>query len=235
MKFMLSTLAALSLTAGASFAQTNARPVVVELFTSQGCSSCPPADAIVAQLARDRADLLPLTFHVTYWNRLGWTDPFSFPAATERQQHYVAMSVSPNVYTPAMVIDGEQDVVGSDRAAVAGALFRAAARAKSGVAIEGVRSGADVAVSLGAGAGSGTVLLIGYDRQHETKVGRGENSGRILLEVNVVRSMTVIGSWTGQATHFRATVPAGEEVAVLVQADDGHFVAAKRLQAPART
>ena len=78
-------------------AQPVRRPVVVELFTSQGCSSCPPADALVADMARTRPDLLPLTFHVTYWNSLGWQDPFSFAAATERQRRYVSLAVSPDV------------------------------------------------------------------------------------------------------------------------------------------
>ena len=108
---------------GAS-AQPASRPVVVELFTSEGCSSCPPADAIVADLAHSRPDLLPLTFHVTYWNSLGWQDPFSFQAATDRQRRYVAASVSPNAYTPVMVVDGWLDVVGSDRAAVEATLAR---------------------------------------------------------------------------------------------------------------
>ncbi|MBN8899533.1 MAG: DUF1223 domain-containing protein, partial [Rhodospirillales bacterium] len=108
-------LAALGLVAPTiGMAQPVDRPVVVELFTSQGCSSCPPADAKVADLARTRPDLLPLTFHVTYWNGLGWRDPFSLDAATERQRHYVALGVSPNVYTPALVVDGTLDVVGSN-------------------------------------------------------------------------------------------------------------------------
>ena len=103
------------------------RPVVVELFTSQGCSSCPPADALVADLAEHRPDLLAPTFHVTYWNSLSWTDPFSLKEAIDRQRGYVALSVSPEVYTPAMVVDGALDVIGSDRPAVAAALARAKA------------------------------------------------------------------------------------------------------------
>ena len=96
-------------------AQPATRPVVGELFTSEGCSSCPPADAKVAELARTRPDLLLLTFHVTYWNNLGWHDPYSFDAATERQRRYVALGASPEVYTPALIVDGELDAVGSDR------------------------------------------------------------------------------------------------------------------------
>ena len=80
-------------------AQPATRPVVGELFTSEGCSSCPPADAKVAELARTRPDLLLLTFHVTYWNNLGWRDPYSFDAATQRQRRYVALGASPEVYS----------------------------------------------------------------------------------------------------------------------------------------
>ena len=204
------------------------RPVVVELFTSQGCSSCPPADAIVADLARTRPDLLPLTFHVTYWNSLSWQDPFSFPGATERQRRYVAEAVSPEVYTPAMVIDGRRDVVGSDRAAVAATLARATADATTQAPVEVTRTGTGLSVTVGAGTGRGMVLVLGYDRQHQTAVGRGENGGRTLVEANVVRSMSVAGAWTGQALHLDIAAPAEEEVAVIVQAETGRVLGAAR-------
>ncbi len=210
-----------------------ARPVVVELFTSQGCSSCPPADAIVADLARTRPDLLPLTFHVTYWNSLGWRDPFSFAGATERQRRYVAEAVSPDVYTPAMVVDGRRDVVGSDRSAVAATLAQATADATAAAPVEVVRAGNALSVTIGAGSGRGAVLVLGYDRQHQTSVGRGENGGRTLLEANIVRSMAVAGAWTGQTLHLDVAVPAGEEVAVLLQAETGQILGAARLAAGA--
>lgn len=212
-------------------AQTARRPVVVELFTSQGCSSCPPADALITELARTRPDLLPLTFHVTYWNSLGWQDPFSFTAATERQHRYVSLDVSPNVYTPAMVIDGRFDAVGSDHAAVAAALARAATEQQTAATVDIARDAGHLTISLGAGAGRGTVLLMGYDRLHETRIGRGENGGRTLVEANIVRSMAVAGFWTGKAIRLQTTVPAGDEVAVIVQADDGCILGAGRLQA----
>ncbi len=216
-----------------AIAQPVRRPVVVELFTSQGCSSCPPADAIVAKLARDRPEVLPLSFHVTYWNSLGWRDPFSFDAATQRQRQYVALAVSPDVYTPAMVVEGRQDVVGSDRRGVEAALARAEAEAQTTAPVAVTRAGPGLAITVGAGAGPGAghgnVLLLGFDRQHKTQVGRGENGGRTLLEANIVRSMAVQGGWTGQALHLQAVMPAGEEVAVVVQADDGRILGAARL------
>jgi hypothetical protein len=90
------------------------RPIVVELFTSQGCSSCPPADRFLTDLAHKRRDILPLAFHVTYWNSLGWADPFSMEAATQRQAQYGAR-FGDGSYTPEMVIDGTKGLVGSDR------------------------------------------------------------------------------------------------------------------------
>ena len=203
-----------------------ARPVVGELFTSQGCSSCPPADAKVAALVRARPDLLLLTFHVTYWNQLGWRDPFSFDGATQRQRSYVALGVSPDVYTPALVVDGKIDAVGSDGSAVDAALAKAGRSLDTAAAIDVGRGPAGLTISVGAGSGGGTLLLIGYDRLHRTSVGRGENGGRTLEEANIVRSMSVLGTWSGQAVRLQAAFPAGEEVAVLLQRNDGRIVGA---------
>src|SRR3984957_10881985 len=100
------------------------RPVVVELYTSQGCSSCPPANAYLNELSRDRRDILPLAFHVTYWDRLGWKDPFSLPAATQRQDRY-GHRFGDGSYTPEMVVDGVASMVGSDRGDVASAIENA--------------------------------------------------------------------------------------------------------------
>jgi hypothetical protein len=209
------------------------RPVVVELFTSQGCSSCPPADAIVADLARTRPDLLLLTFHVTYWNRLGWQDPFSFAEATERQRRYVALSVSPEVYTPAMVIDGRRDVIGSDLPAISASLAQATTEAQNTAPVTIARHGNALTITVGPGTGEGRVVLIGYDRVHDTQVARGENGGRLLHEANIVRSLASAGAWTGQPVQLTAAIPAGDAVAVIVQAADGHILGAGRLAAAA--
>src|SRR5947207_9546964 len=105
-------------------AQADERPVVAELFTSEGCSSCPPADALLAELAK-RPDVLALSFHVDYWDRLGWKDPFSSRAATDRQNRYAKLLKLATVYTPQIVVDGRWEAVGSDRADVERALDRA--------------------------------------------------------------------------------------------------------------
>jgi hypothetical protein len=213
--------------AAATGATPGRRPVVLELFTSQGCSSCPPADALLHELARSRADVLPLAFHVTYWDRLGWPDRFALAAATARQRGYARISGAGTIYTPQMVVDGVVDVVGSDRPRVLAAIAAAALRAREGalsVAVTRDRDG--LAVALGDGTGSGQVLLVGFDPEHRTPVGRGENAGRVLVEANIVRSVTELGPWSGVAWSLRAAVPAGERHAVLVQAADGRMLGA---------
>jgi hypothetical protein len=208
-------------------AKAENRPTVVELFTSEGCSSCPPADALLREFSRTRADLLPLAFHVTYWNYLGWRDPFSFDGATARQRFY-ASSLSTQVYTPQMVVDGRADVVGSDRRATEAALQQAARDQVDDVTVSVRRDGVEVIVEVAGGRGSGRVLLVGYDPEHTTPVGRGENGGRTLVEANIVRSFDAIGAWDGTALRLRHAMPAGERIAVIVQSADGHIIGAAR-------
>jgi len=206
-------------------------PVVAELFTSQGCSSCPPADRLLARLKATQPDLLVLDFHVDYWDRLGWRDPFSLHAATQRQEQYAA-TLHGEVYTPQLVVAGRRAVIGSDGEAVDAALTQARAELARtpGVTLALSRSGDRVAIDLGAGdpgaGGAGEVLLVSFDAEHTTPVGRGENSGRTLTEVNVVRSWLALGVWNGTAMRLVAEVPAGQRAAVLVQGVDGRIVVA---------
>jgi hypothetical protein len=207
-------------------AQPTPRPVVGELVTSEGCSSCPPADAKIAELARTRPDLLLLTFHVTHWNGLGWRDSCSFEASTQRQRRYVALGVSPEVYTPTLIVDCKLDAVGEDGAAVDHTLREAARDQQTSAQIYVQRGAAGLTVSVIAGAGNGTLRLIGYDRLHQTPVVRGENGGRTLTEANIARSISVLGAWSGKPVRLQIAYPAGQEVAVLPQRDDGHIVGA---------
>lgn len=212
-------------------AHAQARPVVVELFTSEGCSSCPPADAVLSDLARSRPDVLPLAFHITYWDRLGWPDPFSLRAATERQRDYALTLGLDSIYTPQMVIDGKLDVVGSDREAVDAALRRAATAPAQPVPLRLARAGGEVSVEVGdGGARQGRVVLIGYDPQHRTRVAHGENAGRTLTESNIVRGIVRVGDWHGAPLTVRAAAPAGERLAAILQAPDGQVLGAARLQ-----
>jgi len=196
-----------------------ARPVVVEMFVSQSCSSCPPADALLQRLST-APGILPLSFNVTYWNDLGWRDTDSLQAATDRQNWYAGLFGSGQVYTPQAVVDGKAQVVGSDEAGLRAAI--ATAQAAQGPAVA-VSIGGQQALTLtvGAGKGSGRVLLVGFDALHSTPVGGGENSDRVITEVNVVRQLTDLGAWQGQALTLHTPAPAGQHVAVLLQAADG--------------
>ena len=201
-----------------------ARPVVLELFTSESCSSCPPAEALLAELARTRTDVLPLALHVDYWNRLNWRDRYTLPGATERQRDYAAR-LGAGVYTPQLVADGHVQAVGSDREAVAAAITRAQADAQAGPAMTVSRHAGQVTVRVGEGAGSGKVLLVGFDAAHSTLVGAGENAGVRIDEVNVVRSLRSAATWTGKAVDFTAPEPNGEHIAAMLQAPDGRILA----------
>jgi len=203
-------------------AAQGAAPIVVELFTSQSCSSCPPADALLVELAQ-RPNVLALSFHVTYWDRLGWRDRFSLPAATERQRGYAATMGRNQVYTPQVVIQGRTDALGSDRAVVLAALAAAAA---ASVPLRLAATAEHVSLGIGAGAGAGSLWLIGYDRRHVTAIGGGENGGRTLAHAHVVRSLARLGEWHGGPHQQNAPRPPGERVAVLLQAADGGILGA---------
>lgn len=181
-------------------AEPGSQPVVVELYTSQGCNSCPPADAFLTELAA-RDDVLALSMHVDYWNYIGWHDPFSRPEVTERQRGYVKALGLRVVYTPQMVIDGRHDVVGTDRGAVEKAIGEAASRRHLAVALAGdARAGFRVSLPQTTLEEPATVWLVLYDRAHETPVKRGENAGRTIRNSNVVRAIVPIGRWSGEAT-----------------------------------
>lgn len=203
------------------------RPVVVELFTSQSCSSCPPAEALIGRLAHEGDDVLPLAFHVTYWNHLNWRDPYALTAATARQDAYAARLGGPS-YTPQAVVDGTVGLVGSDEAALRAAVARARA-AGPDIPVALVRAGDRLVTRVGPGAGAARVLLIGFDPGHTTRVLRGENAGRTLEQANVVRAIDDLGRWSGGAATFAAARPAGDTAAVLLQGADGRILGAARL------
>ena len=197
-----------------AYAADSARPTVIELFQSQGCSSCPPANAALVRYA-DRPDWLALTFAVTYWDRLGWKDTFGQPAFTERQYAY-ARSVGSDVYTPEVVVNGRAAGVGDTGAEVA----ELAAKTDRGASGPLVTVAGD-AVTIGSGrapAGGAEVWLALYDpRVLEIPVRRGENAGRTLPHRNVVKRLVRLGGWNGAAE--RLTLPASQGLAraVLVQ------------------
>ena len=212
------------------------RPVVVELFTSQGCSSCPPANAYLNEMARDRRDVLPLAFHVTYWDRLGWKDPFSLAEATERQDSY-GHRFGDGSYTPEIVVDGQSSHVGSQREDVGSAIEAAKRDSHTATAVSiaragdktGDKAGDQLTIDVGGGSGNAKVLLIGFDHEHQTAIRRGENGGRTLEEANVVRSIRTVGDWQGAPLRVSEKFPEGQDVAVILEAPDGRIVGAARL------
>lgn len=204
--------------------------VVLELFTSQGCSSCPPADALLGELVR-RPGVIALAWHVDYWDRLGWRDPYSSHLATERQRLYAA-ALGTEVYTPALVINGHRMVVGSSRPEVFGAIDSATAPQPL---VSLARTSYGVSVAIDQAPGPVSALLVSFEPEHETRIGAGENGGRVLREFNTVRAATTLGSWDGAPRMLEGAAPTepGLDLAVLVQGSDLRVLGAAYLAAGA--
>lgn len=206
-------------------AATAAEPLtVVELFTSQGCSSCPPANANLIELSK-RDDVLALSFAVTYWDRLGWTDTFGQEIFTDRQRIYEPALGERGPFTPQIVVNGKASAVGSRRGEMEQVVASTAPIAGPDIALDGGT------LSIGAGdvpATATDIWLIRYDPGTvEVPVGRGENTGRTLAQTHVVHALERIGSWDGTAAHFPvAAAPAGLKTAVLVQLAAGGAILA---------
>ncbi len=202
-KFLATIAAVLTLM---SESQASDRPIVVELFTSQGCSSCPPADRILGQLAT-QPDIVALSFHVDYWNYIGWTDPFSAPEYSTRQRNYARIMGLRHVYTPQIVVQGTAEVVGSNRLAVDSAIQEASKLERVDVTLSRLPNGG-VHVELPnaplSGGDTMEVVLFVFDRKHETAVQRGENGGRTLVNTHVVRELHPLGQWSGKARSYDA-------------------------------
>jgi hypothetical protein len=185
-------------------------PVVVELFTSEGCSSCPPADALLMELDRRQpvagAEIIALGEHVDYWNQLDWKDRFSSALYSQRQSRYAARFHLESVYTPQMVINGRAEFVGNDAARAAKAIA-AAAHAPAIAARIGIRTAADaVQVEIShAPLRALDVFLAVTESGLSTQVGKGENRGRLLRHTAVVRELRKLGTTSGG--HFAAQTP----------------------------
>jgi hypothetical protein len=202
--------AVLALTAGALMcvrADENAArvPVLLELFTSEGCSSCPPADRLLQLLDQKQpvigADLVVLSEHVDYWDRLGWKDPFSSAEYTSRQQEYANRYHLDGVYTPQLVVDGHFSLVGSAGREVSSAIQRALREPKLAIAISNVsRDGGQVTAHIqlladqSTAGGRGILYVALADNRAESHVARGENGGRVLTHVAVTRVLKQVGT-----------------------------------------
>src|ERR1039458_10616817 len=205
--------------ASALAVDTPSRATVVELYTSEGCSSCAPAEAQIGRLAMQDG-VIALAFHVDYWDSLGWRDRFGLPEAVARQQQYAHALHLSTVYTPQLVIDGQRDVVGGGDGIGAGS------GRKPGVPLEISVRDHNLVVALGAQPTPGPcdVLLLGYLPEAVSKVTRGENAGHELHELNIVRSIRKLGTWQGESKTYSVPLTASPAdatgVVVLVQQPD---------------
>ena len=210
MKAVGCALLALALAVGLVPAALAGPKAVVELFTSQGCSSCPPADALLAELG-ERDDIVALSLHVDYWDYLGWKDTFGRPQHTERQYAYAKVRGDGKVFTPQMVINGLHGVVGSKRPAVEEILE--GAELPLAVSVERNGAALDIVVEGGGSAlayhlPEVTVRLIVFEPGATVTIERGENAGRTMTYRNVVRSIRPIGMWKGE--RLEISLPADE-------------------------
>ena len=225
MSFGTARAAALAILSGLSAlgsppAMAAGSPSVIELFTSQGCSSCPPADEVLAALAKN-PDLIAISLPVDYWDYLGWKDTFAKPAFTERQRGYSAARGDRQVYTPQAVINGREHANGASRGEIARAV--AATAPGLNVPVGLVRKGDSVVVTVGAAgaASKGTIWVMPVIGQREVAIGRGENARRKVVYTNIVREVAPIGDWTGAATNLAVTsaqLKDADSVVVIVQA-----------------
>jgi hypothetical protein len=205
-------VAAAMLAAGAASASAGERsnPVVVELFTSQGCNSCPPADAYLGELAK-RPDILALSWHVDYWDYIGWKDPFAKHAFTQRQHAYSRSLAERYVYTPQMVINGHLQGIGSERDEIERLIGQAKAeRVATAARSPRVTVVGDSVHIEGGPAAASNVWIAVFDPQHWTPVEQGENAGQRLGEYNIVREWTQIGKYEGKPVTLKLGVDMAE-------------------------
>jgi hypothetical protein len=216
--------------AGAASAQD--MPVVVELFTSQGCSSCPPADEILSQLS-DREDVIPLALHVDYWDYIGWRDVFAQRVFTRRQKSYARTGGWKMIYTPQMVINGQDDVVGSRPMKLAD-LIRKHSGQPTHVDLDVRRDGDRIVIRAESvdGVRPCDIHVVRYLSHKDVQITRGENAGHTLTYTNIASSWDVLARWDGRGVfEGHADIAAAEPVVVLVQdPKSGHIVAAARLR-----
>ncbi|MCI5049416.1 MAG: DUF1223 domain-containing protein [Rickettsiales bacterium] len=192
-------------------------PVVVELFTSQGCSSCPAADRLAVMLA-ENPNVLVLSYHVNYWNKLGWTDPYSSEESTRRQRDYSRAMRLGRVYTPQMVIQGQHDVIGNQRDDVTQTIRK---NSEMGPWIHPQMRREDGKIQISLPQQSQMIdtelWLIGFDKQHTTQVTAGENEGEILSHVNSVTDIQYMGKWDGIARDMAVDALKGDGIALIIQ------------------
>ena len=215
--------------AQAASSNDSKRLVVVELFQSQGCSSCPPAEANLNAIAA-QPNVLALSYAVTYWDDLGWKDTFAQQVFTDRQWTYAKRRGRDNVWTPQVYVNGRQDIVGTNR----GQLDDLIADSSVAATVSPTITWQPNRVSIGAGTdGDYDVWLVRYDpRTIDVPIGAGENSGRVLPHRNIVRELVNLGHWNGKARDFALPAPklAGLSTAALIQSGPGGAIIGAAIQ-----
>lgn len=178
---------------------------VIELFTSQGCNSCPPADRLLGTLTED-PNLIPLTLAVDYWDYLGWKDTLALHAHSKRQRNYAQERGDMNVFTPQAIVNGVNSVVGSDAGQINAAVRNRPDEPEIPLAVK--RNGENISVDVGAGRGKATVWMLSVASKVEVEIAKGENKGTTATYFNVVRAWRNLGVWTG--TPIRTSVPVSD-------------------------
>jgi hypothetical protein len=214
----------------------NPPATVVELFTSQGCDSCPPADKLLGELS-GREDILALSFNVDYWDYLGWKDTLASPENTARQQAYSRSMKNRRIYTPQMVIGGAIDAVGSDRSGVARAITAEQSRKMPRIDVHFAKKDGMTLVQItgAAYANEATIWLVRYNRETLVRIRRGENAGKDITYHNVVKDYKSLGLWRGHSMEIALDTKAlknggADSCAILVQLNgNGPIVGAKQM------
>ena len=230
-RLALAACSALLLAAASS--DSSRAPILVELFTSEGCSSCPPADRLLQRLD---SKAIVLSEHVDYWDRQGWKDRFSSHAFTERQEAYARLFGLDGSYTPEMVIDGAAEFNGSDSARAVQEIAKAGRRPKAQVSLTRTPAGG-LRIEVDSAAASADVMLALADPAAQSQVAAGENKGHRLTHVAIVRSLRKIGS-VKRGVAFRSEIPlppeaAAQRIVVFVQEDGQARVSGAAMLAPA--
>jgi len=205
---------------------------VLELFTSQGCSSCPPADALLKTLS-NKDDIIALTLPVNYWDHLGWKDTLAKETFTERQYAYAKARGDREIYTPQMIVNGVSHVVGSQRHAVESAMentSRMLNQARVPISLE--RKGGSISLTTGAapegsGYDSGRIWVACYSKSVDVAIAHGENTGREIVYTNVVRELIPAGRWSGEPKQMTVDMPVAvpfDGIAVILQAEDSRAI-----------
>ncbi|WP_224704116.1 DUF1223 domain-containing protein [Devosia aquimaris] len=214
-------LVALSLALPASADSLRVQPkAVVELFTSQGCSSCPPADALLTSLS-ERGDVLALAYHVDYWDYVGWKDTFGSPAYSDRQRAYAQSWGSSRIYTPQMVVNGAIGVVGSRRNEVNGAIDRA--QLPLDVAVTQDRNMLKVSIPADTALNDAVVWLVTYINRADVDIAEGNNAGKSMVYTQVVTGRQALGLWeSNSGASLKLPIPemladTSNGIAVIVQ------------------